>query len=120
MPEITAQRPFLPTRDLERSVDFYTRMGWEVRYRGDRIALIAQGASEIYLQGYFKKLWAENTMLHFTVDDTAAWCALAERVKAEGGFHEVKIRAPKREPYDAVVTHVIDPAGVLLHFAQYD
>jgi hypothetical protein len=41
-------------------------------------------------------------------------------VKEEGGFGDVRIRAPQREAYGALVTHVIDPAGVLLHFAQMD
>jgi catechol 2,3-dioxygenase-like lactoylglutathione lyase family enzyme len=120
MAEIRDQRPFLPTKDLARSLDFYTRMGWAVRHRGDEIALIEQGGSRLLLQRYFQKDWAENTMLHLLVDDAAAWHERAMQVKAEGGFDEVRIRAPQREDYGAMVTHVIDPAGVLLHFAQFD
>ena len=120
MPEISEQRPFLPARDFARSLDFYQRMGWEVRYRDDTIALLAQGASQVYLQAYFQKEWAENTMVHFTVDDPHAWFERAERVKAEGGFEEVRIRGPQREDYGAVAAHVIDPAGVLLHFVKFD
>jgi hypothetical protein len=54
------------------------------------------------------------------VDDAVGWYECVERVKQEGGFDDVKIRAPRREDYGALVVHVIDPAGVLLHFAQMD
>jgi hypothetical protein len=30
------------------------------------------------------------------------------------------VAAGRREDYGALVTHVVDPAGVLLHFAQMD
>ena len=52
-------------------------------------------------------------MVHLVVDDAVGWHEVAERVKREGGFDEVKIRAPQREDYGALVTHVIDPAGHL-------
>jgi catechol 2,3-dioxygenase-like lactoylglutathione lyase family enzyme len=120
MPTITDQRVFLPTRDLDQSIDFYSRMGWQVRFRDDSLALMELGASRIFLQKYYQKEWADNTMVHLVVDDAAGWHEVAARVKREGGFDEVKIRAPQREDYGALVTHVIDPAGVLLHFAQFD
>ncbi len=120
MPKISDQRPFLATKDLGRSIEFYVAMGWTVGHRDDGLARVELGGHSLYLQAYFQKEWAENTMVHFSVDDAAAWHARAEQVKAEGGFDEVRIRPPKREPYGALVTHVTDPAGVLLHFAQFD
>ena len=120
MPTITEQRVFLPTRDLDQSIDFYSRMGWQVRFRDDSLALMELGASRIFLQKYYQKEWADNTMVHLVVDDAVLWHEVAARVKVEGGFEDVIIRAPQREDYGALVTHVIDPAGVLLHFAQMD
>jgi catechol 2,3-dioxygenase-like lactoylglutathione lyase family enzyme len=120
MPTIVDQRIFLPTRDLAQSIDFYSRMGWQARFRDDNLALMELGASRVFLQKYYQKEWAENTMIHLVVDDAVRWHDMAQRVKQEGGFEEVKIRAPQREDYGALVTHVIDPAGVLLHFAQMD
>jgi catechol 2,3-dioxygenase-like lactoylglutathione lyase family enzyme len=120
MPTITDQRVFLPTRDLAQSIDFYRRMGWQVRFQDENLALMELGASHIFLQKYYQKEWADNTMVHLVVDDAASWREVAERVKIEGGFGDVRIRAPQREAYGALVTHVIDPAGVLLHFAQMD
>lgn len=120
MPTITEQRVFLPTKDFARSIDFYSRMGWQTRFRGEDLVLMELGASRIFLQKYYQQLWADNTMVHLVVDDAVAWHEVAGRVKQEGGFEEVKIRAPQREAYGALALHVIDPAGVLLHFAQMD
>jgi catechol 2,3-dioxygenase-like lactoylglutathione lyase family enzyme len=120
MPDITDQRVFLPTKDFVRSIDFYSRLGWQTRFRDDNLALIELGASRIFLQKYYQQMWADNTMVHLVVDDAVAWHEVVARVKQEGGFDEVKIRPPQREDYGALALHVIDPAGVLLHFAQMD
>ena len=120
MPTIADQRVFLPTKDFARSIDFYARMGWQTRFCDDAIALMELGASRIFLQTYYQKEWADNTMVHLVVDDAKGWHDVAERVKQEGGFDDVRIRPPQREDYGALVVHVIDPAGVLLHFAQMD
>lgn len=120
MPTITDQRIFLPTKDLAQSVDFYSRLGWTVIFRDDALAMMELGASRIFLQKYYQPDWAGNTMVHFVVDDAVRWQELGERVKAEGGFDDVKIMPAKRAEYGALVTHIIDPAGVLLHFAQMD
>ncbi len=120
MPTITDQRVFLPTKDLAQSIDFYRRMGWQTRFQDDDLALMELGASRVFLQKFYQKEWADNTMVHFVVDDAACWQKVAERVKKEGGFENVSIRPAQREDYGALVTHVIDPAGVLLHFAQMD
>ncbi len=117
---ITDQRAFLPTKDFEQSIDFYSRLGWTVAYRNDSLVLMELGSSHFFLQKAYVKDWAENMMLHLVVDDAKAWFDKATKVKAEGGFEGVKIRPTHHEPYGAIVTHVIDPAGVLLHFAQFD
>jgi catechol 2,3-dioxygenase-like lactoylglutathione lyase family enzyme len=122
MPTINDQRVFLPTKDFARSIDFYSRLGWQVRFRDENLALMELGASRIFLQKYYQQIWADNTMVHLVVDDAVAWHEVVARVKQEGGFDEVKIRRPQREDedYGALALHVIDPAGVLLHFAQMD
>jgi catechol 2,3-dioxygenase-like lactoylglutathione lyase family enzyme len=120
MPAILDQRPFLATRNFRRSIDFYTRLGWTAIYQDADLALMEQGASRFFLQNAFVEQWAHNTMLHLVVDDAQAWYETAKRVKAEGGFDEVTVHPPRREAYGALATHVLDPAGILLFFAQFD
>ncbi|MDV6329895.1 VOC family protein [Asticcacaulis sp. 201] len=120
MPAILDQRPFLATQNFRRSIDFYTRLGWTSVYQDADLALMELGASHLFLQNAFVETWAHNTMLHLIVDDAQAWYETALRVKTEGGFDEVKVSPPRREAYGALATHVIDPAGILLFFAQMD
>lgn len=120
MATILDQRPFLPARDYARSLDFYARMGWQTLYRDENISLLEMGKARLFVQNFYERPFAENLMIHLVVDDARAWHDAATRVKQEGGFDEVRVHAPKREAYGALVTHVIDPAGVLLHFAQMD
>jgi hypothetical protein len=49
MPTITDQRVFLPTKDFVRSIDFYSRLGWQTRFRDENLALMELGASRIFL-----------------------------------------------------------------------
>lgn len=120
MPAILDQRPFLATRDFRRSIDFYTRLGWSPIYADGKMALMELGASRLFLQNAFVEAWAHNTMVHLIVDDAQAWFETARRVKAEGDFAEVTVHPPRREAYGALATHVLDPAGILLFFAQLD
>lgn len=120
MPAILDQRPFLATRNFRRSVDFYSRMGWTSIYQDADLALMELGTSRLFLQNAFVEQWAHNTMVHLIVDDAQGWYETAQRVKAEGGFDEVTVHAPRREAYGALATHVLDPAGILLFFAQLD
>ncbi|WP_031230410.1 VOC family protein [Asticcacaulis sp. YBE204] len=120
MPRILDQRLFVPTKDFRRSIDFYSRMGWTSAYQDADLALMKLSPSHFFLQNAFVEAWAHNTMIHLVVDDATAWFETARRVKADGGFDEVTVHPPRREAYGALATHVLDPAGVLLFFAQMD
>ncbi|MBW8881248.1 MAG: VOC family protein [Asticcacaulis sp.] len=119
MPAILEQRPFLPAKDYERSIDFYSRLGWEVRFKSADLALMVQGPSMFFVQKAWVQDWAHNTMVHIVVEDAQAWFEAVSKVKAEGGFEEVVVKPPRHEDYGALATHVLDPAGVLLFFAQF-
>ena len=65
------------------------------------------------------KEWAENCMLHHSVEDAQA-CYEQVRAPIESkDFSCARAAAPKQEPYGALVTYVWDPSGVLLHLAQW-
>ena len=73
-----------------------------------------------YLQNYYVKEWAENVMLHVSVDDAQAWAQHVSELIAQDRYPGVRVAEPKAEPYGALVTYVWDPSGVLLHFAQWN
>ncbi|WBS01331.1 hypothetical protein OU994_24060 [Pseudoduganella sp. SL102] len=112
-------RPFIGAADFAVSKAFYVALGWQVEYEDASLALLANGGHCFYLQNAYAKEWVENTMLHITVDDAAAAHAQVKALLDTGAFGGARLAPPKREPYGALVTYVWDPAGVLLHLAQW-
>lgn len=113
-------RPFLPAKSFDVSKQFYTRLGWSIKDLGDALALVQLGERSFYLQNYYVEEFAQNTMLHITVEDAQAWYEHVSSVVRDQEFVGVRVQPPKRQPYGAVVTFVHDPAGVLLHLCQWD
>ena len=123
MPDLKATdlRPFIPARDFELSKRFYAALGWDTRDVGPRLALVTVGDGQhFYLQDYYLKDVAENTMLHLTVESAQDWHVHVAAALQVGRFADARVQAPSRQPYGASVVFVHDPSGVLLHLCQWD
>ena len=114
-------RPFIPARVFAQSKRFYAALGWETQDIDPRLALfrLADG-QHFYLQDYYLKEFAENTMLHLSVEDAPAWHAHVSSLLANGDFGAARVQAPARQDYGASVVFLIDPSGVLFHLCQWD
>ena len=112
-------RPFVPSKDFTLSQEFYAALGWTVHAIDDSLALLENGNHRFYLQRYYTKEFAENMMLHVSVADARACAEQIKELLASGRFPGARVSQPKQEPYGAIVTYVWDPAGVLLHLAQW-
>ncbi len=116
MADVIDVKVFVPAQDFQRSLDFYLALGWKQLWLADdrSLAELELGGHRIYLQDFYVKDWAWNFMIHVTVDDIEAWESRAGQVAEDFGL---KTKAIHDEEY-ALVTHVWDPSGVLIHFAQ--
>jgi predicted lactoylglutathione lyase len=121
MPTASDVKVFVPARNFQESLEFYEALGWKVNFRAedDGIAELELVGCRFYLQNYYNKEWADNFMLHVTVENAQDWWQHASSVIADGGYKSARVKKPQEQPYGALVTHVWDPSGVLLHFAQY-
>ena len=117
-PTATDVRIFVPALDLAVSKAFYVALGWQFNWEEGNLVELELAGHRFLLQGYYERAWAENFMIHVSVDDAEAWHAHAATVVPQ--FPNTNVAPPKRQDYGAVVTHVWDPCGVLLHFAQFD
>lgn len=117
--QATEIRTFIPAKDFEKSKVFYVSLGFAVTYSDANLALLAVGNQRFYLQRYYVKDWADNSMLHLTVADAQYCYQQVAELLADGDFPEARVAEPKQEPYGALVTYVWDPSGVLLHLAQW-
>lgn len=115
----TDVRAFIPALDFALSQQFYAALGWKVKRLDSALALVEFGEQHFYIQNYYVKEIAENTMLHITVADARAWHEHVSRVLHENRFGDARVQAPKVQAYGALVTFVHDPSGVLLHFCQW-
>jgi hypothetical protein len=117
--KVSDVRTFLPAIDFAMSKDFYVSMGWALKWSDEKLALLEIADQRLYLQRYYVKEWAENSMLHITVDNAQSCFEQIKKLVNSGRFPGVRVAEPKRESYGALVTYVWDPAGVLLHLAQW-
>lgn len=111
---------FVPAKNFTESLNFYQAMGWKATFVADDngIAILELANCRFYLQNYYAKEWADNFMMQITVEDANAWWEHASAVIDAGNYTNARVNKPKEESYGALVTHVWDPSGVLLHFAQ--
>jgi catechol 2,3-dioxygenase-like lactoylglutathione lyase family enzyme len=114
-------RPFIPARDFALSKRFYTALGWETRDVGPGLALVQLGDQQhFYIQDYYLKDVAENSVLHVTIEDAQAWHAHVSSLLSDAMFADARVQPPSRQAYGASVVFVHDPTGVLLHLCQWD
>ena len=110
-------RPFLPSRDFEKSKGFYEALGFKKLLDGE-VAIFAAGAGAFILQRRYVKEWAENAMMQLMVDDLDAWWAHIEQLDLPKRFGTPPARPPAMQPWGLRVAYLVDPTGVLWHIAQ--
>ena len=116
---VTDLRTFVPAQDFAQSKAFYLAIGCTLEWSDDNLAMFEIGPRRFYLQRYYVKDWAENSMLHLSVRDARACHAQLQALVDSGAFPGVRVAAPAEESYGALVTYAWDPSGVLLHLAQW-
>lgn len=114
----TDVKVFVPTRDFDESLRFYTALGWRLNWRHGTLAEVELGGVRLFLQGFYAKKLAENFMIYVDVEDAAAWYQHIAAVLKNNAFPKARVAPPKEEPHGALVTYAWDPCGVLIHFAQ--
>ena len=119
-------KTFVPAKDFEASKQFYSALGCELKYDSEKLAIFELGGFRFYLQDYYVKEYAENFMLHFSVEDVESW--YQHVLKILDGFPVSDDDLPRLfgplkeepEPYNAKVCYLVDPTGVLIHIAQFN
>lgn len=109
---------YVPAENFEVSKRFYAALGFEQTDAWGGNVDCRLGSSLFRLQNYFVKDWAENFMLQFHVRDARAWYDHAKAVIDTGDFPNARISEPELVSEDTLITHVVDPCGVLLIFIQ--
>ncbi|WGS54215.1 VOC family protein [Paraburkholderia sp. D15] len=117
-PDVVSLRSFLPARDFETSLRFYTDLGFVASRISGQIASMQLGPFAFLLQEFDSQEFANNYMMHLMVRDLDAWWARIDALDLAGRYGVQAPRAPKLEPWGLRVAYVFDPSGVLWHIAQ--
>ena len=109
---------FVPAKDFKLSLSFYQELGWKTIGLHDKLAELEIAGTRFFLQDYYNRGWANNFMFYINVEDAQAWYEHVSAVLNTGRFGKARVNEPKLQAHGDIVTHVWDPSGVLLHFAQ--
>ena len=119
-PTASDVRVFVPAKDFSISKAFYKALGWKLNWEDAELAEMEIADRRFLLQNYYKKEWADNFMIHVSIDDAQAWYELASSIIVTGKYLDAKVSPPAPQAYGALVSHLWDPSGVLLHLAQWN
>ncbi len=110
-------RPFLPTKDFEKSKRFYEALGFE-KTLDSEVAIFRAGSGGFLLQRHYQEDWAGNCMMQLMVDDLDAWWTHIESLDLAHRFGVPSPKPPAMQPWGLRIAYVVDPAGVLWHVAE--
>jgi hypothetical protein len=115
---VVTVRPFVPSKDFQVSQRFYADLGFEVTPLGDGVANVQIGDHAFLLQNYYVEEWAGNFMMHMLVTNLDEWWSMISSLDLPSRFDVRAPSEPQMQPWGLKVAYVVDPAGVLWHFAE--
>lgn len=111
-------RPFIPSKDYERSRQFYEALGFVAAPSTGEITVMSTGSDSFLLQNFYVKELAENLMLQLSVPDIQAWWNQYCPENLADRFDTRPPSPPALQPWGLVVGFLHDPCGVLWHVTE--
>lgn len=116
--EVRSIRAFIGAKHYETSRKFYRDLGFEESVIAENMSLFRMGALSFYLQDYYVKDWIENTMMLLEIADVDAYWTGLQPLQLDKNYPGVRLIATKEADWGKECM-VIDPSGVLWHFAEF-
>ncbi|MDR0230405.1 MAG: VOC family protein [Flavobacteriaceae bacterium] len=110
-------KPFIPCKDFERSIAFYTTLGFEILWQSDELCLMSWGREKFFLQNFYNQEAAENMMFHLQVENADHWYKHIETLDLKTKFG-VQFTAVEDREWGMRDFVLIDPSGVLWRIAH--
>ena len=111
-------RSFIETQDLDRSKRFYAALGFEQVLDGEVAIFNVASGGLILARHTGGHAPNSNLMMQVMVDDLDAWWAHIESLDLAKEFGVPPPLRPALQPWGLRIAYVVDPSGVLWHFAQ--
>jgi len=116
--ETKSIRAFIGAKDYETSRSFYRDLGFSEIVISEKMSLFTIKGLSFYLQDYYVKDWIENSMILLEVGDVQEYYSFLQRLELDKKYSNIKL-IPLQENEWGKECYLIDPAGVLWHFAEF-
>ena len=116
--KVRSIRPFVGAKDYPISRSFYKDLGFEEKVISDNMSLFQMEDTSFYLQEYYVKDWVDNTMVLMEMDDIDSWWQTLQELQLDKKYPGVRLIPVKQNDWGKECM-VIDPSGVLWHFATF-
>ena len=118
MQQVKSIRPFIGSRNYEISRAFYRELGFSESVISDDMSLFMQNGTAFYLQDYFVEDWIKNTMMLLEVESADHYWQFLTGLGLDERYPGTRL-IPVRKDTWGDECMLIDPAGVLWHFAEF-
>jgi len=119
MPNVNCITPFLPAKDFELSLRFYTDLGFSKVVEIENAIRLEMGGYSFWLQNYYVEEWANNCMLCLYVDDIQEWWKKVNDLNIEESYgNTAKILSKPHDQQGTQMMQITDPSGVLWHIRR--
>jgi Glyoxalase/Bleomycin resistance protein/Dioxygenase superfamily len=109
---------FVPAKEYGLSKQFYSDLGFTLRWSNDDIAQFQIGTFTFLLQKFHVQQHAENFMMSLMVEDVDAWWQHIQRIDLREKYPGIVLKPPALQPWGLRVLYLSDPTGVLWHIAD--
>lgn len=100
------------------SQSFYKDLGFEERRISEKMSLFIKDEISFYLQDYYAKEWLENTMVLLEVESAAHFYQHLQELELDKKYENIKVIPVQQNDWGNECM-LIDPSGVLWHFAEF-
>jgi catechol 2,3-dioxygenase-like lactoylglutathione lyase family enzyme len=116
--EIKSIRAFIGAKDYEISRAFYRDLGFEEKVISDKMSLFLIDKFSFYLQDYYVKDWVDNSMIFLEVGDVEEYYSFLQGLELDKRYANISL-VPLQENEWGKECLLVDPSGVLWHFAAF-
>ena len=117
-PRVLDIKAFVPAKDLARSIQFYSDLGFKTNWSNADVAEMEIGSFRFLLQRFYVEQHASNFMMSLSVEDPDEWWRHIERIGLREKYPGIMARPPAMQPWGLRVLYLSDPTGVLWHIAE--
>ena len=110
-------KAFVPSRDFEKSKQFYLALGFEIPWTSEDLAYVRHGETSFLLQSFYEPVHASNFQMHLLVENVDDWHAHVHSSGVRDRFG-VDVGEPEDRPWAMRDFTLFDPSGVLWRIAQ--